>query len=216
DAGEEDFAAEVPLCSIRTREEPGNFGPLSRVTQAGHALAAELDDWEDDRRTGRAHRLEGRVDALDLQLKDDGRAAERRRCVGTPGAGLLGHGEDRLADHQIGMRDHATPVVQVTDLLAGSERSHVEVDRARGISDDEQGDERKGAADRHGRTLGQGPRSRKLPTGDMEAEAREPGWRGNSSRGRWVARSAQILAQSDIDVLPRLRYRAHFLCPISR
>jgi hypothetical protein len=66
-----------PLCLRKTSGTPSS-------------LAAELDDWEDDRVSRCAHPLDADVHVSNPKLKDDGRTSERGRRIGVPGAGLLG------------------------------------------------------------------------------------------------------------------------------
>jgi hypothetical protein len=42
------------------------------IPQSGHALPAEVDEWEHDARACRVHPLEGRVDIVDTKLQDHG------------------------------------------------------------------------------------------------------------------------------------------------
>jgi hypothetical protein len=84
------------------------------VAHAPQAITRELLKREDHGRTGATHRLEDRLDAVDAELKDDGRAAERRRRVAVPVPGLLGDGEGRPAKDEVRVADGVFRRVQVS------------------------------------------------------------------------------------------------------
>jgi len=80
-----------------------------RVAHAPQAIAREFLKREDDDRARATHRLEDRFDVVDAKLKDDRRAAERRRGVTVPRPGLLRDGEGRPAKDEIRVADGAVP-----------------------------------------------------------------------------------------------------------
>ena len=111
----------VPSSVATARCRRGN-GPL-RGAQARHALAAELDDREDDGGARRAHPLEGDVHVSHAELKDHRRATQRGRRIGVPGASFLGHREANVADREVRMRDGIPAPVHEADHFTGTERT---------------------------------------------------------------------------------------------
>ena len=107
-----------------------------RVAYAPHPLAVELLQREHDRRAGAAHSFEHHVHLADVELQNDGRAAERRWRVAIPRACLFGDRKGRAIDRQVDVADCIGGGVQVESELFRLQAVDVEVDRAARVSDD--------------------------------------------------------------------------------